>query len=148
VTGILMWWNLPGPMVCQLRPSTPHYIRIWTCLKSQQDGSLTSQQQHEEGMSEDKRGVSEDGPLPFDVDVAQYYHYGWVGGVIPHTPETKHQSKQWLAKGMPGLMKAKVHASRKKQMVLAFFNAQGLIYSTRTLCPGAKLSTLLTSLRP
>jgi hypothetical protein len=98
--------------------------------------------------SEDKRGVSEDSPLPLDVDVTQYCHYGQVGGVIPHTPETKHQSKQWLAKGMKRQMKAKVHATRKKQMVLAFFNAQGLIYSTRTLCPREKLSTLLTSLRP
>ncbi len=46
-----------------------------------------------------------------------------------HTPETKEQSKQWLKKGEPGPIKAKVHATRAKQMVLAFFNAKGLIYT-------------------
>jgi hypothetical protein len=43
-----------------------------------------------------------------------------------YTPETKRQSKQWLVKGTPGPIKAKVHATRKKQMVLAFFDAKGL----------------------
>jgi histone-lysine N-methyltransferase SETMAR len=46
-----------------------------------------------------------------------------------HTPETKQQSKQWLKKGEPGPIKAKVHATRAKQMVLAFFDAKGLIYT-------------------
>jgi len=46
-----------------------------------------------------------------------------------HTPETKKQSKQWLLKGQPGPVKAKVHASRTKQMVLAFFDAKGLVYT-------------------
>ncbi len=45
-----------------------------------------------------------------------------------HTPESKQQSKQWLVKGSPGPIKAKVHATRKKQMVLAFFDSKGLIY--------------------
>ena len=45
-----------------------------------------------------------------------------------HTPETKRQSKQWVKKGMPGPVKAKVHASRTKQMVLAFFDSRGMIY--------------------
>jgi hypothetical protein len=31
-----------------------------------------------------------------------------------HTPETKQQSKQWLKKGEPGPIKAKVHAIRAK----------------------------------
>jgi hypothetical protein len=31
-----------------------------------------------------------------------------------HMPETKQQSKQWLVKGTPGPIKAKVHATRKK----------------------------------
>jgi hypothetical protein len=39
-------------------------------------------------------------------------------GVSFHTPQTKQQRKQWLAKGKPGPIKAKVHASRTKQMVL------------------------------
>jgi hypothetical protein len=46
-----------------------------------------------------------------------------------HTPETKQQSKQWLKKGEPGPIKAKVHVTRAKQMVLAFFDAKGLIYT-------------------
>ena len=46
-----------------------------------------------------------------------------------HTPTTKQQSKQWLKKGTPGPVKAKVQASRTKQMVLAFFDAKGLIYT-------------------
>ena len=45
-----------------------------------------------------------------------------------HTPETKAQSKQWLPKGTPGPLKARVAASRKKQMVFAFFDNAGLIY--------------------
>jgi histone-lysine N-methyltransferase SETMAR len=44
-----------------------------------------------------------------------------------HTPETKQQSMQWLPKGQPGPVKAKVHATRTKQMVLAFFDSKGLI---------------------
>ncbi len=46
-----------------------------------------------------------------------------------HTPETKQQSMQWLPKGQPGPVKAKVHATRTKQMVLAFLNSKGLIYT-------------------
>jgi hypothetical protein len=46
-----------------------------------------------------------------------------------HTPESKRQSKQWHVKGSPGPIKAKVHATRKKQMVLAFFDSKGLIYT-------------------
>ena len=46
-----------------------------------------------------------------------------------HTPETKKQSKQWILKGKPGPLKAKVQASRTKQMVLAFFDSKGLIFT-------------------
>ena len=46
-----------------------------------------------------------------------------------HTPETKEQSKQWLPKGTPGPLKAKSQASRQKQMVLAFFDCKGMIYT-------------------
>ena len=44
-----------------------------------------------------------------------------------HTPQTKKQSKQWIPKGKPGLIKARVHSTRTKQMVLAFFDAKGLV---------------------
>ena len=46
-----------------------------------------------------------------------------------HTPETKKQSKRWIKKGKPGPLKARVHASRQKQMVLVFFDAKGVIYT-------------------
>ena len=45
------------------------------------------------------------------------------------TPETKIQSRQWLPKGSPAPTKAKVAASRKKQMVITFFDSEGLIYT-------------------
>ena len=56
-----------------------------------------------------------------------------------HTPETKEQSKQWLKKGTPGPVKARSHATRTKQMVLAFFDNKGT--TTPTLCPEARRST-------
>jgi hypothetical protein len=46
-----------------------------------------------------------------------------------HTPESKMQSKQWTKKGQSGPIKAKVHATRSKQMVLAFLDNEGLIYT-------------------
>ena len=46
-----------------------------------------------------------------------------------HTAETKRQSKQWLKKGTPSPVKAKMVASRTKKMVLAFFDSKGLIYT-------------------
>jgi hypothetical protein len=49
--------------------------------------------------------------------------------VLMHTPTTKMQSKQWLKKGTPGPNKAKVAPSRTKQMVLAFFDNKGVIYT-------------------
>ena len=46
-----------------------------------------------------------------------------------YTPETKRKSKEWTLKGKPGPLKAKVQASRSKQMVFAFFDSRGLIYT-------------------
>jgi hypothetical protein len=46
-----------------------------------------------------------------------------------HKPETRQQSKQWLEKGVHGPVKAKVHATRTKTMVLAFFHSQGVRYN-------------------
>jgi histone-lysine N-methyltransferase SETMAR len=46
-----------------------------------------------------------------------------------HTPGTKKQSKQWIEKGQPGPIKARVHASRTKQMLLVFFDNKGLNYT-------------------
>ncbi len=58
--------------------------------------------------------------------------------VCYHTPETKRQLKQWVKRGQPGSIKAKVHASRMNQVVMAFFDSKGLIYTT--LSPMASLS--------
>ncbi len=46
-----------------------------------------------------------------------------------YTPETKRMSKEWTLKGKPGPLKAKVQANRSKQMVFAFFDSRGLIYT-------------------
>ncbi len=48
--------------------------------------------------------------------------------VSMHTPVTKQQSKQWLKKGTPDPVKARVHAFRTKTMMLAFFDSQGMVY--------------------
>jgi len=45
------------------------------------------------------------------------------------TPETKQQSRQWLPRGCGPPRKAKVIASDKKVMVIAFFDNRGLIYT-------------------
>jgi hypothetical protein len=49
--------------------------------------------------------------------------------VSMHTPETKRQSMQWLKKGAPGPVKAKVVATRAKQLVLTFFGDKGMVYT-------------------
>jgi hypothetical protein len=49
--------------------------------------------------------------------------------VSSFTPETKRMSKEWTLKGKPGPLKAKVQASRSKQMVFAFFDSRSLIYT-------------------
>jgi hypothetical protein len=46
-----------------------------------------------------------------------------------HTPQSKKQSQQWIEKGLSGPIMAKVQASRSKQMLLAFFDSKGLIYT-------------------
>jgi hypothetical protein len=54
--------------------------------------------------------------------------------VCYHTPQSKKQSQQWIEKGQPGPIKAKVQASQSKQMLLTFFNSKGLIY--KHIIPG------------
>ena len=49
--------------------------------------------------------------------------------VFYHIPETKKQSKQSVKKGSPGPIMCKTQASRVKQMVLAFHDREGLIYT-------------------
>jgi hypothetical protein len=61
--------------------------------------------------------------VPMDKSAVSFY-----------TPQTKQQRKQWLVKGQPGPIKARVHASRTKQMVQAFSISRAS--STRTMCPG------------
>ena len=57
-----------------------------------------------------------------------------------HTPESKKNSKQWIEKGAPGPLKARVQASRCKQMVLAFFDNKGVIY-TNYVPKGTKVNS-------
>jgi histone-lysine N-methyltransferase SETMAR len=45
------------------------------------------------------------------------------------TPQNKKQSKQWIKKGKPGPSKARVNASRTKQMLLVFLDSKGLVYT-------------------
>ncbi len=61
--------------------------------------------------------------------------------VCYHTPETKKQSKQWIKNGKPGPIKARVQASCIKQMVMAFFDSRGLIY-THIVPRGAKINAM------
>jgi histone-lysine N-methyltransferase SETMAR len=63
--------------------------------------------------------------------------------VCYHTPETKKQPKHWIKKGKPGPIKARVQASRVKQMVMAFFDCRGLIYTH--IVPRGQRSTPCTS---
>jgi histone-lysine N-methyltransferase SETMAR len=63
--------------------------------------------------------------------------------VCYHTPQTKKQSKQWIKKGQPGPIKARVHASRTKQMVMAFFDSKGLVY-THIVPRGATINAIYT----
>jgi hypothetical protein len=61
-----------------------------------------------------------------------------------HTPETKKQSEQWIEKGKLGPIKARVHISRTKQMILAVFDrpsvlphrGQGCSHQRRPHCGG------------
>ncbi len=46
-----------------------------------------------------------------------------------HNHERKQQFKQWLKKGTPRPVKAKVHVRRTKTMVLVFFNSQRMVYT-------------------
>ena len=57
-----------------------------------------------------------------------------------HTPEMKSQSKQWLPKGSPAPLKGKDQASRKKQMVFAFFDDSGSVYE-HFASVGAKINS-------
>ena len=45
------------------------------------------------------------------------------------TPETKEQSKQWVAKGSKPPVKALKTFSEKKVMIIPFFDSKGLIYT-------------------
>ncbi len=45
-----------------------------------------------------------------------------------HTPKIKTQYKQWLEKCKPGPVKAKVSASRTKQIVLVLVHNKGIVY--------------------
>ena len=56
------------------------------------------------------------------------------------TPLTKNQSKEWRPKGTPAPTKAKDLKTRKKQMVLTFFDVDGIVY-TKYAPVGVKINT-------
>jgi hypothetical protein len=60
--------------------------------------------------------------------------------VCYRTRKTKKQSKQWIKKGKPGPIKARVQAICVKQMVMAFFDCRGLIYTH--IVPRAKINAM------
>jgi hypothetical protein len=49
--------------------------------------------------------------------------------VSDHMPQTKRQLKQLIKKGLPGPVKAKVTASRTRQIIIAFLDKKGLVYT-------------------
>ncbi len=61
-------------------------------------------------------------------------------------PETKGAMKTVDEERKSGPIKAKVHATRTKQIVLAFFDNESLIYTN--YIPGARRSTPATSWKP
>jgi hypothetical protein len=60
-----------------------------------------------------------------------------------HTSEMKKQSKQWIPWGQPGPLKARVHVSLTKQMVMAFFDSHGMTY-THVIPRGASINAAYT----
>ncbi len=82
--------------------------------------------QNREGKLENEWGISGNGLSPLHDNAQQYCHHVWVS-LFRFTQEIK--SKQWLPKSKPGPVKAKVHTTRTKQMILAFFDSKGLVYT-------------------
>ena len=64
-----------------------------------------------------------------------------------HTPLAKRQSKEWRPKGAPAPTKPCDLRMHKKQMLLTFFDINGLIY-TRYAPVGTKVCLLYTSPSP
>ena len=58
-----------------------------------------------------------------------------------HIPETQKMTKQWIKNGQPGPFKARVHVSPTKQMVLAFFGGNKLIF-TKTVKIGKSVNSV------
>jgi hypothetical protein len=58
----------------------------------------------------------------------QYSDNGRISCFLPH-PGNQKESMQWVKKGQPGSVIARVQLTRSKQMVLVFFNAKGFIYT-------------------
>ncbi len=63
------------------------------------------------------------------TDIRKYIIRIDESAVSMHMPVTKSQSKQWLKIGTPSPVKTTVHASKTKQMVMAFFDSQGMVYT-------------------
>jgi hypothetical protein len=65
------------------------------------------------------------------IKAVQHYSLAMLDSIVTmdemtvcyHTPQSKKQSQQWIQKGQPGPILAKVQASQTKQMLLAFFDS-------------------------
>jgi hypothetical protein len=91
-------------------------------------GPETADGRHEEGKGKTERGFFVAAPWRFLTILSL-----WTN--LPcHFALLKTNSSPAVAtKGQPDPVKAKVHATRTKQMVLAFFNNKGLIYANYVL---------------
>ncbi len=81
-------------------------------------------------------------PRPVQVHAGLHCDHG-KGNVSYQNRETKKQSKQWIPKGELAPLKALVHTNQTKQMVMAFFNSGGLIY-TLIISRGAAINATST----
>jgi hypothetical protein len=75
-------------------------------------------------------------------DAGLNHHDGWDDGFVSVTlPRPKNKTVQELDRnGTPDPIKARVHASRTKQMLLAFLDSKGLVY-THIVQKGTTINT-------
>ncbi len=130
VTGGWRSGSFLPAMGCAFRQFKTPWMRTWTWQKSLPGGSLSCWP----GNTDEK----ECGPVR-SFGHAGHCHHGQVA-VSFHMLETRQKSKQWTIRAA-WTVKAKVHATRSKQMVVAFLTTKSS--STPITSPGAKRWTLI-----
>ncbi len=99
-------------------------------------GAQASLQELEKEEKENLQGCHCCHQPSFHSDVGQYCKHGRDNGVLlQYMSEMKKQSKQYIKKGQPGPIKAKVQASWTKQNAIGLLRQQRPL-STSTLCQG------------